>query len=378
MAGGGLANQLAPSGLRIILLELNSVIPSINRGDQISPPSVMILDKVGALPSFWERGAVKIHHWRAIGPEGEIIAQSHFPDFLKKPYDYILSLAHPKIHEALLESVKRWPNVEVIRGFRVTDLLRNDSGHATGVKGRYQGREVIVGARLVAGCDGPTSTVRTLAGIHPEISEQPYHYLMLTATRHPNQEADWNTEYWTGAGFIGMYPLSGPGWVRCPVEAQPGEMGRWRKNGLTALYGELCEWLPLWKDMTLIDHDFHFYKVTTHNAPAYVADGVMLLGDAAHTTPPYLGMGMNMGIREGVIAAKVIQQALQAGTTEAAALKPYEEACRSFAEFVITASERYGSVAAAKHKTHEAVKRALQQSTALDPSVLSRIYEPYE
>jgi 2-polyprenyl-6-methoxyphenol hydroxylase-like FAD-dependent oxidoreductase len=312
------------------------------------------------------------------GARGEVIDEVHLPDFLTPPYQYILSLAHPKIHEALLESVTRWPNVAVLRGFKVTDLLRDDGGHATGVKGRHQNQEVTIGARLVAGCDGPSSTVRTLAGIHSEIHEQPYHYLMLTATRHPQQAADWNTEYWTGSGFVGMFPLSGPGWVRCPVEAQPGAMARWRRDGLAALYSELCQWLPRWKEMTLIDHDLHFYKITTHNTPAYVADGVMLLGDAAHTTPPYLGMGMNMGLRDGVIAAKVIQQALKEGTTEAAALKPYEEACRGFAQFVIRASESYESVAAAKHQTHAAVAQALAHSTALDPGVLRRIYEPYE
>jgi 2-polyprenyl-6-methoxyphenol hydroxylase-like FAD-dependent oxidoreductase len=70
VAGGGLANQLAPSGLKVIVVELNLAIPPINRGDQLSPPSVMALDKVGALQSLWDRGAVKIHHWQAVGQEG--------------------------------------------------------------------------------------------------------------------------------------------------------------------------------------------------------------------------------------------------------------------------------------------------------------------
>lgn len=382
VAGGGLANHLGKAGLDVVLVEAKQVIPVINRGDQISPPSVMMLDQVGALPDFWDLGATKIRHWRAVGPEGETISELHFGDFLDEPYDYILSLHHPKIHQALLTSADRHDNVEIIRGFRMSQLLRDDAGGVVGVRGRHGGQTVEIGARIVAGCDGPLSTVRQEAGIQTDLYEHPYHYLMLTCSRSGKQPADWNDEFWTSSGFVGMYPISG-GNIRCPVEAEHGAMARWKQEGLASLQSEVSDWLPewfsgVWNEMTVLDDDLHFYKVTTHHAASYVGDGVMLLGDAAHTTPPYLGMGMNMGFRDGVFASKTIVEALSDGSTDATTLKAYEHRVREFNQWVIHASENYGSVAAAEYRTHDEVERALEESSALDSNVLGRIYEPYE
>ena len=366
----------------VVLVEANPTIPVINRGDQISPPSVMMLDQIGALPEFWKLGATKIRHWRAVGPEGETIAEMNFGDFLAEPYNYILSLHHPKIHQALLTSAAKHENVRVVRGFRVTELVRTDDGKVVGVRGRHERREVEVSARVVAGCDGPNSTIRQMADIRTDLYEHPYHYLMLTCSRSEKQPADWNDEFWTSSGFVGMYPISG-GTVRCPVEAERGDMARWKEQGLASLQDEVSDWLPewfsgTWNDMQVLDDDLHFYKVTTHHAESYVADGVVLLGDAAHTTPPYLGMGMNMGLRDGVFASRAIVDALRGGSTDAEALEPFERDVREFNQWVIHACENYGSVAAAEYKTRHEVERALEESSALDSSVLGRIYEPYE
>jgi 6-methylpretetramide 4-monooxygenase len=381
VAGGGLANHLGLAGLDVIVVEANPVIPIINRGDHISPPSVRMLDELGALPYFFEREAIKIHRWKAVGPEGEVVADVDFREFLDEPYNYILGLPHHLIHDALLNAADRHENVRIIRGFRAQELLEHN-GAAAGVRGRYKGGRGTVAARLVAGCDGPHSMTRDASGIATAIHEHSYHYLMLTCSRHANQDGDYHHEFWTRAGFMGMFPL-GTDRVRVPIAAQPGDMAHWQAAGLDTLKDQIADqWLPawaaqMWREMEILGDDLHFYKVTRHHAASYVADGVVLLGDAAHTTPPYLGMGMNMGLRDGYYAARAIGAALSAGDVSTEALSDYEERCREFNQFVIDACENYGSVAAAGYHTHGEVEKALATSSALSADVLGRTYEPY-
>jgi 2-polyprenyl-6-methoxyphenol hydroxylase-like FAD-dependent oxidoreductase len=202
--------------------------------------------------------------------------------------------------------------------------------------------------------------------------------MMLTCERSPHQPADRQTEIWGSEGFCGMFPIT-PEHVRCPVQAGPGELKRWRSIGLAAVHEELKRRFPYFESMRPLDEGFYTYKILKHHADSYVADGVLLLGDAAHCTPPYYGMGMNMSMRDAHHAAKHIVPLLASGEKPtAAALKPFEERVRSFNEYVITASYLYGQVAAAHPKTHAAVEAALEHSLALDPGAMSVIYGDYD
>jgi 2-polyprenyl-6-methoxyphenol hydroxylase-like FAD-dependent oxidoreductase len=131
--------------------------------------------------------------------------------------------------------------------------------------------------------------------------------------------------------------------------------------------------------MKPVEEGFYTYKILKHHADGYVADGVLLIGDAAHTTPPYYGMGMNMAMRDAHHAAKHIVPLLDAGEKPTrAALQPIEDRVRPFNEFVITASWLYGRVASAHHKSSAVVQEELKRSPALDPAAMSIIYGPYD
>jgi len=378
VAGGSLACNLRDSGLRVILLEMAKTTPQINRGDELAPCTVRMLDKVGALPNFFKRGAEKVTRWKAIGPEGETIVEVPLAATTYPPHNYILTLPHPLIEDALIETATENNGVEVIRGFRVTTLIKDPNGMAVGVAGTRDGAHWQVNAKLVAGCDGPRSQIRQQAGLHTEIHTYPYEYLMLTCILGPGQPSDVNIEVWGAFGFCGFFPIT-RGRVRCPVQAAPGEMARWREIGLKKVVEELKERFPYFKSMEVVDNDLHVYKMHRHHVDSYVSDGVVITGDSAHCTPAYYGIGMTLAMRDSYHAAKVIRRLFQEGTALTAdALKPFEQMCRNYNQFVINASQNYGSVAAAKLQTAQEVQTALQTSTALDADVMSTIYADYD
>ena len=59
-----------------------------------------------------------------------------------------------------------------------------------------------------------------------------------------------------------------------------------------------------------------------------VADGALLVGDAAGYYDPFTGQGIYRALRGAEMAAETLRAALRAGDTSAAALTPYERARR--------------------------------------------------
>lgn len=378
VAGAMLAANLRDSGLDVVVLETQKEIPELKRGDLLSPSTVRKLAEVGALESFKKRGSIELHEWLALGPEGETLAHVPLAATAPAPYNYCIALPHPLLQEALAETAQKGSNIRILRGVRATGLIRDAQGAAAGVMATGRDGPMEIQARLVVGCDGSSSLVRQEAGISTDIQTYPYSYLMLTCERSPEQPGDRQTEIWGAEGFCGMFPIT-PDHVRCPVQAGAGELKRWRTIGLAAVHEELKSRFPYFDKMRPLDEGFYTYKILKHHADTYVADGVLLLGDAAHCTPPYYGMGMNMSMRDAHHAAKHIVPLLSSGEApSAAALKPFEDRVRNFNEYVITASSLYGQVAAAHHKTHGAVEAALEHSLALDPGAMSVIYGDYD
>jgi 2-polyprenyl-6-methoxyphenol hydroxylase-like FAD-dependent oxidoreductase/sugar lactone lactonase YvrE len=378
VAGGSLACNLRDAGLRVVLLEMAPSTPQINRGDELAPCTVRWLDKVGALPNFFKRGAEKVTRWKAIGPEGETIVEVPLAATTYGPHNYILTLPHPLIEEALLETATDNGAVQIVRGCRATGLIKDDTGMAGGVTAVRSGEEIRVHARIVAGCDGPRSVIRQHAGLNTELHTYPYEYLMLTCILGEEQPSDLNIEVWGADGFCGFFPITNRR-VRCPVQAEPGEMARWRRIGLKSVLEELRQRFPYFRSMQVVDDDLHVYKMLRHHVDSYAADGVVITGDAAHCTPPYYGIGMTLAMRDSFHAARQIKQVLaEGGAPTRERLRPFEALCRNYNQFVINASQNYGSVAAARLRTAGEVQRALQSSTALDADVMAAIYADYD
>jgi 2-polyprenyl-6-methoxyphenol hydroxylase-like FAD-dependent oxidoreductase len=378
VAGAWLACNLRDSGLRVVVLETTPRIPPVNRGDALAPCTVARLAATGALPSFERRGAIRVRQWKAIGPEGETLLHVQIADAAPPPHDYILCLPHPLLEEALVETALSSGSVDFRRGVRATGLLHDERGAVAGVRAVGPEGPVEVRSRLVAGCDGAGSLVRQAAGIRTDITTYPYQYLMLTCLRSPDQPADQNTEVWGAEGFCGLYPITAQH-VRCPVQAVPGELVRWREIGLQAVCEELKGRYPYFDKMTPTGTDLHVYKILRHHAETYVADGLVLLGDSAHCTPPYYGMGMNMAMRDAHHLSRLIVPMLAAGARPTRAdLLPYEARCRTFNDFVINASFEYGDVGAARHRSNREVVEHMRSSTALDPDVMGVIYADYD
>ncbi len=372
VAGGSLAAALRGSGLSVVVVEAQPKIPVINRGDQLAPPIVAYLASLGLLRYFEARGAERVHRWRAYGPEGELLAQVDLRDILDPPYNYIMTLPHPEIHGAFMDAIADSNSTTVIRGSRVSALVRDADGTVVGLRAKRGDSELTISAKIVAGCDGLRSSVRELGGISTDVQYYD-EFPMITATRHPDQDGDVNWEAWTPRGFLGVYPISKT-YVRCPVQAESGELTRWREIGFDRVKDELAEKFPWFEQMTIVDEGLHVYKSSRHNAASYVGDGVVLIGEAAHTTPPFYGFGMAMAIRDSREAAVQIAECIRERDVSANMLKPYEQRVVDYNLWATSVSTMYRDVATGMFPTAGELQDTLQRMPALDPAIMSRLY----
>jgi 2-polyprenyl-6-methoxyphenol hydroxylase-like FAD-dependent oxidoreductase len=380
VAGASLACHLRDSGLKVLIVEASKEPRIMNRGDGLSAATVERLSALGVVPSLEKRGAIRINQWKAIDPEGGIFAHLQMSEMLPPPFDFGMSIKHHLIEEALIETALSGSagNVEFIRDFPVTGVLKNDEGRIVGVSGKQGGVPTEVHAKLVAGCDGPQSMVRTKSGLKTNLEVLPYQYFMLTCTRDPSQPGDMLLEIWGKDRFCGIYPV-GENTVRCPIQAHADDVTRWKQVGFEAIHRELIANHPVFAAMTPLDHDLHFYRITRHHAEQYCADGLILSGEAAHCTPPYYGMGMTMAVRDGYYVSRLIVDLLKAGKVPTReALLPYEQQCRPFNEFAIEAAMEYGSVAAAGIQTRAGIDDAMERTTAMDPGVIEILFGTFD
>ncbi len=377
-AGATLACNLRYSGLKVVIVEKYKKTPAISRGDHLGPCTVKMLDKIGVLDNLFERGAIRVTRWKAIGPEGETLADFPIDIVATPPYDYIISLQHTTLRDTLIEAALESDSVSFLNGFQATDLIRDDTGFIKGVQGEKDGENYTINASLVAACDGIRSSIRELAGINTELQTSTDEFVMFTYELGSSVPRGTNIEVWGAEGFVGYFPLP-DGKIRCPVQAERGALTRWRQQGLKKTHEDLAARYPYFSDMKPLDQDLYVYKVVQHHADTYVADGLVLIGDSAHGTTPFFGMGMTLGMRDGYHLAKMVTDLFKQGRkADRNSLQAYEAKCRNYNDFVINASANLSLVGASRLKTASEIQGALMKHTALDADVMSVIYADYD
>ncbi|MGK5112401.1 MULTISPECIES: bifunctional 3-(3-hydroxy-phenyl)propionate/3-hydroxycinnamic acid hydroxylase [unclassified Geodermatophilus] len=196
----------------------------------------------------------------------------------------------PDLEDLLLAAVRRTPGIELRTGVEVVGLGR-DGGLSVTAVDRSSGARTELAAAAVLGCDGANSTVRGLAGLPMRDLGRPDRWLVAdlrSATPLP---------VWPGAHQVcdphrpaTFMPVAGDRY-RWEFRLRPGETA-------DSLSGRLPELLAPFGAA-----DAEVVRVAEYAYRAQVADRwragrVLLAGDAAHLTPPFIGQGLGLGLRD--------------------------------------------------------------------------------
>lgn len=305
MVGSTLACLLGQSGKRVAVLEAHeptaytATDPYDLRVSAISRASQRALAQAGAWDGVVARRACAyeaMQVWDATG-DGQIRFDA--ADIGEPDLGHIVE--NRMIQLALLDAIRASGNVDLY----CPDRLAGFTAEAGSVRVTLHSGQALQ-AQLLVGADGAQSKVRQLAGIALETNDYGQKGLVCVVhTELPHQDTAW--QRFMPSGPLAFLPL-GDGsssivWTlpadRADALVQMGETA-FRYALAQALDGRLGE-------VTAVGERAAFSLRGRHAEP-YIQERVALVGDAAHTIHPLAGQGVNLGIKDAVGLAIILNQ----------------------------------------------------------------------
>ncbi len=317
MVGSTLAAALAHTSLRVGLIEARDLCQGVGpdgRASALALGTVWMLDQVGAWPKMQSLGVSPIHQIQIC--DGDQLGLCHLnrEAIQAEALGYIVENRVTQL--GLAEVIAAAPNIEVISPARVQAFQNNPDR----VQVELLTPEGIsqVRAQLLVAADGGRSPLRGMAGIPVWGWDYGQTCLVTTViTEQPHQQVAYE-----------RFQPSGPFAILPMISEDPAEPSH-RSCVVWTIRSTDRERL-----MSLSDQDFTeaisasfgpqlgqirsvspraCYVPRRQHSRSYIGSRLALVGDAAHSTHPVGGQGVNMGMRDVAALGSLLDQAHQQG-----------------------------------------------------------------
>ena len=315
-AGAALAYLFARRGIEVALVERQSDFSREFRGEGLMPGGVDALRQMGlgaeldALPqSRMRRLEVFLNGRRELSLDlSGLPADTPLPRFVSQP----------ALLEMLVAQAAKFPGFELFRGATVRDLVKVD-GRIAGVRvdGGAEGTREIR-ADYVIGCDGRASAVRKRAELDRPRESQSFDVVWC---KMPLPEFMRGVvRGCVGRGHFAICFEAPDGALQLGWAIDKGEFGDIRRGGIEHWIGELAANVP--DDLAAwirahqgeVSSPFLLDVVCDH-LDVWSAPGVLLIGDAAHPMSPVGAQGINIALRDALVAANQLGPVLARGAS---------------------------------------------------------------
>jgi 2-polyprenyl-6-methoxyphenol hydroxylase-like FAD-dependent oxidoreductase len=317
-AGAALAQILASRGVPVHLLERQRDFSREFRGEGFQPSGQDVLRQMGLGARFDALPSVRMERITLWSGSRRLVA-SDIPEEARSNGVRIVS--QPALLEMLVEEAGRFPHFRLERGVAVRDVVR-EGGRVVGVRVERDGREEELRADFVIGTDGRNSVLRRKAGLHEERTPQSFDILWCKVP----VPAFWRrgeAELNAGASGTCLAFPSYDGKLQLGWVMPKGRFKELRGQGVEAWVEELSRVVRpelsahLLAHREQVSHPF-LLDVICDRLVRWTAPGLLLIGDAAHPMSPVGGQGVNVALRDALVAANHLLPALAAdGSPEA-------------------------------------------------------------
>ncbi|MGY4254041.1 3-(3-hydroxy-phenyl)propionate hydroxylase [Bradyrhizobium sp. USDA 4516] len=334
--GAIFANLLAKSGLRVAVVERIADIYDKPRAITLDHEALRVLQAIG-LGDFMEQAIAPHNGSHYLGVDGEIIKifDPMPPPF---PLGWNVTFVQPDVEQALRDKLADYPHADIF--LAATGVaLQQDDGAVMLTARRESGEEFLIRARYLVGCDGANSFVRKQLGIGlDDLAFDEWWMVVDTLTSDPAKRP--------ARSFQCCWP-SRPGTFvpgprnlrRWEIKLLPGEdpeAAGAPDNVVTLLKGftDISD-LTIWRSAV-----YRFHALLGRR---WRDRRVLLMGDAVHQTPPFLGQGLCAGIRDAVNLAWKLRLVLR-GDAGNALLDSYEIERKPHVRAVVASAKEFGKI----------------------------------
>jgi 3-(3-hydroxy-phenyl)propionate hydroxylase len=278
----------------------------------------------------------------------------------------------PELEALLRANLEHYPNAELRGDVDVTNISQRDrEGLQVTFTDRSTGDEHLIKAGYVLGCDGANSITRTSIGAAMEDLGFEQRWLVADVAT----EVELNQ--WDGVHQVcnpvraATYMRIGPTRYRWEFRLLPGE-GADHYRTLTALRRLIAPWVQ-----GVHDENLEVVRVAEYTFRAQLADrwrdhNVLLLGDAVHLTPPFVGQGMGSGLRDAMNLAWKLAAVIN-NYLPASSLDTYQQERKPHARIMIRLALSVGWAMTAGGRLGNLIRRSLAPRLHLIPGVRTRL-----
>lgn len=324
-AGATLSLLLARHGADVRLLEREPTVGGTFRGEGLLPLGLDALQQMGLGDALRDAPGQVVTRWRICVDGDEVLT---VPEPVAELGDLAFRIVSPAaLLGGVLEAAAEFPNFTFHPDTQFTDVVRDAGRRVVGVRAITGGADVHWPADLVVGCDGRGSSVRTHGGLALQRSAEAYDVLwfkvpapaalrrrcefliMVRAGCHPLvAHLSWDDQLQCGVIMPegGLSEFSHDGWPA----AAPASAPAWLHEHIKAHADDVTAPVRL--------------NVVVGRAPSWSGPGLLLLGDAAHPMSPVRAQGVNLALRDVIVAANHLVPLVAGGDWYSV-----DEACRA-------------------------------------------------
>jgi 2-polyprenyl-6-methoxyphenol hydroxylase-like FAD-dependent oxidoreductase len=314
-AGAALSLLLARRGVEVILVEREPSLERVFRGEALMPSGIDAIRQLGLADAFARLPQVVVP-FMELHVDRRRVVRADWPELSGDNAPRAVS--QPALIGMLVEQAASAGMFDLRLAATVRDITPRPGG--VDVVMRAAGQDTTIRADAVVGADGRSSTTRARAGITLQRIAFPgdVAWLLLPAPQTQRDDPRFQAFAADGASVI-LYP-SWDGRIRVGVNVPRAASAPSRRDILdtvAAVAGEPYAAIARAADVSIADPIV--LKVLVGRAPRWSFGRVLLIGDAAHPMAPVRAQGINLALRDAIVAANHLGPALAAGDEDAIA-----------------------------------------------------------
>ena len=373
--GGTLANLIAQCGLSVVVIEREHQMYQLPRAVHFDGETMRVFQSIGIADQLSKK--VRINPgMRFVDQQKSVILNWPRPQEIgPQGWHASYRLHQPDLEQLLREKLSRYVNATVMTDTEVVAVIEGSESVEVVCRRATDVSEIVVNTKYVVGCDGANSLVRRLigSGIEDLGFKEKWLVVDLLLKRERPDLGDHSIQF--------CDPIRPMTYCR-----NPGNRRRWE---ITMLEGETDEditqsdriWKLLSPWITADDADLERKAVYTFKsvlADKWRKGRLIIAGDAAHLTPPFMGQGMCAGIRDAANLAWKLVLRVNGDANDGILNSYQQERAPNVREFIETAIRLGGLINTmdgekAIEKSHSTSNGAARMSSLLPPLGVSNL-----